>query len=268
MTFIDHVEELRWHLVRSVVAILLMAIVVFFQLDWIFEHIILGPANDSFVAYKWFCWLGKVFHMDSLCLGAVKIKFQNTALAGQFVLALSVSLALGFILSFPYILWEFWRFLRPALKPTELKYARGLVFWCSLLFFSGVLFSYYIVAPYTINFFGSYQLNPKFENIITIDNYYDTMSDLILGMGLVFELPIIIYFLSRIGILTPRLLTTKRRYAIIILVVLAEVITPPDAFSWILVFIPLYILYEMSIVISHRAVKERARKQAQRDKEI
>ncbi len=245
-----------------------MAVVMFIQIEWIFDHIILGPANDNFVAYKWFCWLGKEFHMDSLCLGAVKIKFQNTELAGQFVLSLSVSMALGFILAFPYILWEFWKFLRPALKPTELKYARGLVFWCSILFFFGVLFAYYIVAPYTINFFGSYQLNPKFANIITINNYYDTMSDLILGMGIVFELPIIIYFLSRVGILTPKILTSKRRYAIIILVLLAEVITPPDAFSWILVFIPIYVLYEVSILISFRAVKERTRKQAQRDRDL
>jgi len=263
MSFIDHVEEMRWHLVRSVAAILIMAIVGFIYVDWIFDHIILGPAKNDFVAYKWFCWLGHTFHMDSLCLGEVKLKFQNTALAGQFVMAISVSMTFGFILAFPYILWEFWRFIRPALKPTELKYARGLVFWCSMLFFGGVLFSYYIVAPYTINFFGSYQLSPKFENIITMENYYDTMSDLILGMGIVFELPIIIYFLSRVGILTPKILTTKRRYAIVILVILAEVITPPDAFSWILVFIPLYMLYEISIFISIRAAKERVRRQAE-----
>jgi len=265
MSFIDHIEELRWHLLRSIIAIFVMGIFVFIKIEWVFEHIILGPANDNFISYRWFCWMAKTFHMDSLCLGAVKIKFQNTELAGQFVLALSVSLALGFILSFPYILWEVWKFLRPALKPTEIKYARGLVFWCSVLFFFGVLFSYYIVAPYTINFFGSWQLNAKFENIITINNYYDTMSDLILGMGIVFELPIIIYFLSRVGILTPKILTTKRRYAIIILVFLAEIITPPDAFSWILVFIPLYILYEMSIFISIRAAKERERRQAEGD---
>jgi sec-independent protein translocase protein TatC len=266
MSFVDHIEDLRWHLIRSLIAIILMAILVFIKIDWIFEQIILGPANKDFVSYKWFCCMAKTFHMDSLCLGDVNVAFQNTSLAGQFVLSLSVSMALGFILAFPYILWEFWKFVRPALRPTELKYARGLVFWCSLLFFCGVLFSYYIVAPYTVNFFGSYQLSPKFKNIITIDNYYDTMSDLILGMGIVFELPILIYFLSRIGILTPKIMTSKRRYAILILVIIAEVITPPDAFSWVLVFIPMYALYEVSVLISMRALKERLRKQAEREK--
>jgi sec-independent protein translocase protein TatC len=164
---------------------------------------------------------------------------------------------IGFIISFPYILWEFWRFLKPALKPVEIKHARGLVFWCSLLFFAGVLFSYYIIVPYTINFFGGYQLSPQFQNIITMDNYYDTLSDLVLGMGIVFELPVIVYFLSRIGILTPQLMRSQRRYAIIILLVLAEVITPPDMFSCFLVFIPLYILYELSVLVSTRANKER-----------
>jgi sec-independent protein translocase protein TatC len=177
-------------------------------------------------------------------------------------MALSVSLFLGFILSFPYILWELWKFIKPALKPTEIKYARGLVFWCSVLFFVGVLFAYYIIAPYTINFFGAYQLSPAFQNIITMDNYYDTMNDLILGMGIVFELPIIVYFLSRVGILTPKILREKRRYAILILFILAEVITPPDWFSCFLVFIPLYILYELSVMVSNRAMKERKKRLA------
>lgn len=261
MAFTDHIEALRWHIIRSLIVIFIAAIAAFIKIDWIFDKIILGPAHDNFISYKWFCWLGRVLHIDSLCLGSVTIKFQNTELAGQFVMALSVSLMLGFIVAFPYVLWEFWRFIRPALKPTEIRYARGLVFWCSLLFFVGVLFSYYIIAPYTINFFGSYQLSPMFQNIITMDNYYDNMNDLILGMGVVFELPIIVYFLSRIGILTPKLMRDKRRYAIIILLLIAEVITPPDWFSCFLVFIPLYILYEMSVMIASRAAKERLRRQ-------
>ncbi|MGN6567292.1 MAG: twin-arginine translocase subunit TatC [Flavipsychrobacter sp.] len=265
MSFIDHVEALRWHVIRSVIVVFVMAIFVFIKVEWIFDHIILGPAHNDFIAYKWFCWLARVLHIDALCLGEVTIKFQNTEMAGQFVMALSVSLFLGFILSFPYILWELWKFIKPALKPTEIKYARGLVFWCSVLFFVGVLFAYYIIAPYTINFFGSYQLSPAFQNIITMDNYYDTMNDLILGMGIVFELPIIVYFLSRVGILTPKILREKRRYAILILFILAEVITPPDWFSCFLVFIPLYILYELSVMVSNRAMKERKKRLAARE---
>ncbi len=266
MSFTDHIEDLRWHLVRSLLAILVAAIFVFIKIEWIFRNIIMGPAHDDFVSYKWFCWLAKVLHIDALCLGSIQLKFQNTTVAGQFVMSLSSSLYIGFIIAFPVILWEFWKFVRPALKPGEIKYARGLVFCCSLLFFAGVLFAYYILAPYTINFFGSYQLSPEFQNIITIDNYYDTMSDLIIGLGIVFELPIAIYFLSRVGIMTPKLMREKRRYAFIILMIIAEVITPPDWFSWILVFIPLYILFELSINISARAIKEKERK-SNKDKE-
>lgn len=265
MSFTDHIEDLRWHLVRSLLVIVAVAIYIFFKIEWIFDKIILGPAKNDFIAYKWFCQLGRLLHIDALCLGAIKLKFQNTTVAGQFVMSMTSSLYIGFILSFPYLIWEIWKFLKPALKPAEVKMARGIVFWCSLLFFTGVLFAYYILAPYTINFFGSYQLSPEFQNIITIDNYYDTMTDLIVGLGIVFELPVVVYFLSRIGILTPKIMREKRRYAIIILMVLAEVITPPDWFSWILVFIPLYILYELSVTISERAYKEKKRKEALND---
>ena len=267
MNFLDHIEDLRWHIIRSAIAILVGAIVVFCKVEWIFDHIILGPADDHFISYKWFCELGKLVHYDAFCLGNIKMKFQNTAVTGQFMMSLSVSLMLGFILVFPYILWELWRFIKPALKPSEVRMANGIVFWCSLLFFTGVMFAYFIIAPYTINFFGNYQLSPKFQNIITIDNYYDTMSNMILALGIVFELPILVYFLSRIGILTPEFLRAKRRYAIVILFILAEIITPPDLFSCLLVFIPLYILFEISVSISGRTVRARRKRQAEKDRE-
>jgi len=262
MGFLDHIEALRWHIVRSVVAIVIMAIAVFIKVEWIFDRIILGPAHNDFVSYKWFCALGRFFHYDSFCLGEIKMEFQNTAVTGQFMMGMSVSMMLGFILAFPYVLWELWRFIKPALKPNEIRSARGIVFWCSLLFFVGVLFAYFILAPYTINFFGSYQLSPKFKNIITIDNYYDTISNLVLALGLVFELPIVVYFLSRIGILTPKFMREKRKYAILILFLLAEIITPPDLFSCLLVFIPLYVLYEISVFISGRAMTQKLKKEA------
>ena len=263
MGFLDHVEALRWHIVRSVVAVVVMAIAVFIKVEWIFDTIILGPAHDEFISYRWFCALGRFFHYDAFCLGKIQMEFQNTAVTGQFMMGMSVSMMLGFILAFPYILWELWRFIKPALTPTEIRYSRGIVFWCSLLFFAGVAFAYFIVAPYTINFFGSYKLSPKFKNIITIDNYYDTMSNLVLALGIVFELPIIVYFLSRIGVLTPTFMKEKRKYAIVILFILSEIITPPDLFSCLLVFFPLYILFEISVFISARAIQQKLKKAAQ-----
>ncbi len=261
MAFVDHIEELRWHLIRSLLAILIGGVIIFFNIEWIFDRIILGPAHTDFISYRILCKLGALIHVDALCLQDVQLEFQNTELSGQFMMSFSVSFMIGFIIAFPYVFWEFWKFIKPALKPSELKYARGIVFWTSLLFFAGVLFAYYVVAPFTINFFAAYQLSPSFKNIITISNYYDTMSDLILGLGLVFELPVVVFFLSRIGFLTPKLMRDKRNYAILIIFVLAAVITPPDWFSIWLVAIPLLILYEAGITISERAVKERRRRQ-------
>ncbi|WP_240432945.1 twin-arginine translocase subunit TatC [Taibaiella koreensis] len=261
MGFTDHIEALRWHLVRSLVAIIIGAVVVFFNVEWIFEHIIMGPTSSNFISYRLLCDLGKAIHVDALCLSDVKLRFQNNQLSGQFMMSFSISFMLGFIVAFPYVFWEFWKFVKPALKASELKYARGIVFWSSTLFFLGVAFAYFLIAPFTINFFAGYQLSPQFENIITIDNYYDTMSDLILGLGIVFELPIIVYFLSRIGILTPKIMRDQRRIAIVVIMVLAAVITPPDWFSIFLVAIPLVLLYEAGIVVSARILKEKKKKE-------
>lgn len=260
MGFMDHIEELRWHIVRSLIAVIIGGICCFVNIEFIFDNILLGPANSNFISYQWFCSLGKAIHVEALCMSPVDLSFQNTELSGQFMLSFSVSFMLGFIITFPYVFWEFWKFVKPALKPEELKYAKGIVFWSSLLFFLGVMFAYFIVAPFTINFFAGYELSPQFKNIITISNYYDTMSDLILGMGIVFELPILVYFLSRIGVLTPQFMRAQRRYAIVIILVLAAVITPPDWFSIFLVFIPLMALYESSIFISSKIFREKKNK--------
>lgn len=257
MAFVDHIEELRWHIVRSLVAIVLISVVVFFNIERIFDKVILGPAHPEFVAYRWFCAAGKAIGTDQLCLQKINLQFQNTELSGQFMMSFSTSFMIGFILAFPYIFWEFWRFIKPALREQELKYARGIVFWTSLLFFTGVLFAYYIIAPFTINFFAGYQLSPQFQNIITMSNYYETMTDLIMGMGLVFELPVVVFFLARVGILTPKLMRSQRRYAVVVILVLAAIITPPDWFSIWLVAIPLLFLYEISIGIAARAEKIR-----------
>lgn len=261
MAFVDHIEELRWHIIRAILAILIASAYCFFNIEWIFTNIILGPTQNDFISYQYLNKFGALLHISALQLQDMSIQFQNTELSGQFMMSFSVSFMMGLILSFPFVFWELWKFIRPALKASELRYARGIVFWSSLLFFIGVLFAYYIIAPFTINFFANYQLSPQFKNIITITNYYDTMSDLIMGMGLVFELPVIVYFLSRIGILTPKLMRDKRRYAIVIIFFLAVIISPPDWFSCWLIALPLMLLFEISIGISDRANKARMKKQ-------
>lgn len=266
MSFIDHIEELRWHIIRSVIAIAVCGIGVFFFIEWIFDTIILGPAHSNFISYKLLCKLGQLWHIDALCLGDLNIKFQSTQLSAQFMLSFSASATIGFLIAFPYIFWEIWSFIKPALSEKEVNNAKGVVFWSSLLFFFGICFAYFLIAPFTINFFANYQLSPVFQNIITIDSYYDTMSDLIMGMGIVFELPIIVFFLSKVGILTPQLMREKRRYAIVIIMLLAAVITPPDWFSIFLVAIPLVLLYEVGIYLSARIARQKLRKQIEQDK--
>lgn len=260
MSFLDHLEALRWHIIRALLGILAASVVVFIYADWIYDKIIIAPTHSNFISYRWLCALGKAFGTDSLCLKDINLSLQNTEMSGQFMLSFSSSLMIGFIVSFPYVFWEIWKFLKPALKPEELKHARGIVFWSSLLFATGVVFGYLVLAPFTINFFANYQLSADIKNIFTIKNYYESLSDMVLGMGIVFELPIVVFFLSRLGILTPGLMRKQRRYAIIILIFLSEIITPPDWFSWLLVFIPVYILYEISIIISARAERDRRKR--------
>lgn len=257
MSMMEHVEALRWHMVRSLLVIIVAAIFVFINIDFVFDKIIIGPAKSDFISYKWMCYLGELVNIDDFCMNGVDLEFQNTQLVGQFMLSISVSLFTGFIISFPYVFWEFWRFIKPALTDKEIKMASGIVFWSSFLFLFGVVFAYFVVAPFTISFFSNYQLSPNFKNIITIKNYYDTVSQLIIGMGLVFELPIVVYFLSKVGILTPQLMREKRRYAIVIIMLIAAIITPPDWFSVFLVWIPMLLLYEASIMLSARVYKQR-----------
>lgn len=257
MSFIDHIEELRWHIIRSLIAVFVCGIIAFFNVSTIYHEIILGPAHADFASYKVLCRFGEMIHIKELCLQEVNLDFQNIKLSGQFMMSFSIAFMVGLIVAFPYIMWELWRFLKPALTTNEKKGARGIVFWTSLLFFLGVLFAYFIVAPFTINFFANYKLSPDINNIITMSNYYDTLNELILGIGLVFELPVLVYFLSKVGVITPELMRSKRSYAILIIFVLSAVITPPDWFSIFLVAVPLLLLYQLSISISARAVKAR-----------
>lgn len=254
MNLMDHIEAFRWHLVRSLLAIIACSVLVFLNIEWIFTHVILAPAHPDFVAYHWFDRLGKWMHTDALSMGDFSLNFQNTELAGQFMMSFTVSFVIGLILAFPYVVWEFWKFIRPALHPHEIKKSKGIVFWLSFLFIVGVCFAYYIVAPFTISFFAAYEISPDFKNNIMISNYYDMMSDLMIGMGIVFELPVLVYFLSRVGILTPDLMKRYNKFAIIIILILASVITPPDWLSIWIVAIPLLLLYQLSIFVSFRVL--------------
>jgi sec-independent protein translocase protein TatC len=259
MTFIDHLEELRGHLLRSVLAIVVGGIVVAVYNDFCVKKVLMGPTHSDFPTYTWLCNAGKKLGMGtSLCMKDIGVKMQSTSVSGQFSMFFTVIVIGGIIIAFPYIFWEFWKFLKPALTQKELSRTRGVVFWVSLLFFMGVAFGYFVIAPYTVNFFANFQLDESIVNQWTISSYVDTLIPLILGTGLAFQLPLVMFFLSKIGLVTPDWLRSVRKYAIVIIVIVAGVITPPDVISQIIVSLPLLVLYEVSIWLSARVTREAA----------
>ncbi len=256
MSFLEHLEELRWHLIRSTLAVFIMAVVAFIYHNIIFDRIILAPKDPSFFTNRMLCRLGQLVHVPKLCINSKPLEIININMAGQFTTHIMVSLLAGLIVAIPYVFWEFWRFMRPALYEKEKRYARGAVFYSSLLFLLGVLFGYYIIAPLSVNFLGSYSVSQEVINRINLRSYISTVTTVTLAGGITFELPVIVYFLTRIGLITPDFLRRYRRHAIVVILLLAAIITPPDVFSQILVFIPLVILYEVSIWISSRVMKK------------
>lgn len=250
MTFFDHIDELRRHLFRSVIAILIGSVFVGYYNKFIIRNILMGPIHSDFVTYRYLCSLGKFLKMgDSLCLNTVSIKMQSNAVAGQFNVFLNVILIGGLIIAFPYVFWQFWRFVKPALKNNELKGTRGVIFWVSLLFFIGILFGYYVIAPYTINFFAGFQIDESIENFWTIASYFNTMMPLVLGSGLMFQLPLVLYFLAKIEVVSSTFLKKYRKHAIMVITIVVSIITPPDILSTIICSIPLIFLYEISIFL-------------------
>lgn len=260
MSFIDHLEVLRWHIVRSVLAIMVGAIIFFIYIDKLFDLVIMGPTRNDFISYRFFCWLSHVLHMgDSLCMPPMKLNLQVTTVSGTFMSSITIAMVGGLICAFPFICWEIWKFVRPALKPTELKYTRGVIFWISFFFFIGACFGYFMLGPFTFNFLANYTIGSMgvIEYRPTLDDYLDTLIDLTLGAGIAFELPMATWVLAKIGIITPNFLRTYRKYAYVILLVLAAVITPsPDWGSQVIVVIPLVLLYEISIVIAAKVQKK------------
>ncbi|HEX3024365.1 MAG TPA: twin-arginine translocase subunit TatC [Chitinophagaceae bacterium] len=263
MSFIDHIDELRKHLFRSVIAIGIGAIVVGIYNKFIIRNILMGPTHPDFPTYTYLCKLGKALNMaNDLCLMNIHVKMQSNAVAGQFNVFINVIFIGGLILAFPYVFWQFWKFVKPALKENELKGTRGVIFWVSLLFFIGVLFGYFVVAPYTIYFFASFTLDSNIENFWTIASYFNTMMPLVLGSGLAFQLPLVLYFLAKIGVVNSKFLKKYRKHAILIITIVTSIITPPDILSTVICSIPLIILYEISILLCLRVEKKQAKEEA------
>lgn len=251
MSFLDHLEELRWHLIRSTLAVLIAGIIAFIAKEFVFDVLILGPSNSDFITYDILCRLSEYLGLDdSFCMQQLNFEIQSRTMAGQFSAHLWISITAGIIIAFPYILYEFWKFISPGLHSNERKHSRGFIITASLLFFLGVLFGYYIVSPLSINFLGTYQVSEKVHNDFDLDSYIGLVRSCALACGLVFELPIIIYFLTKIGLVTPQFLKKYRKYALVIVLIISAVITPPDVASQIIVAIPVLILYEVSIYIS------------------
>jgi sec-independent protein translocase protein TatC len=250
MSFLDHLEELRWHVVRSVIAILVFMIAAFVYTKEIFDNIIFAPAKPSFPTFRWLCKLGEMTGASGLCVEKIPFKIQSRYMTGQFTMQFMSAFVIGLIVAFPYVFWEVWRFVKPGLYNKEKKFSKGAVFFVSFLFLTGVLFGYYVLAPMSIWFFSTYSISEMIVNEFDITSYVQTIVALVFGSGLLFQLPMVVYFLTKIGIVTPQFMRTYRKHAIIIILILAALITPPDPLSQTIIAIPLYILYEISIFIS------------------
>ena len=262
MSFLDHLEVLRWHLIRSTVAIVLIGMVAFLMKDFIFDTVIFGPKKMSFPTYRLFCDIATRMGLESaFCADSLPFTIQNRTMAGQFSAHIWTSIWAGFIIGFPYLLYEMWKFISPGLYENERKNSRGFILIASLLFFMGVLFGYYVVAPLSINFLGTYQVSKEVLNEIDISSFISTVRASVIACGIMFELPIIIYFLTKVGLVTPEILTKYRKIAMVLVLILSAIITPPDVASQIIVAVPVLILYQLSIFISGRVLKNQAKKE-------
>jgi sec-independent protein translocase protein TatC len=245
MSFLDHLEVLRWHLIRSAIAIISVSILAFVNKSFVFDKVVLGPMNPNFLTYRVMCWIS-----DVICIDEIPFILMNINMSGQFTNHIFVSIIAGFVVSFPYVCWEVWRFIKPALYNKESKHSKGVVFFSSTLFITGVLFGYYVIAPLAINFLGSYQVSEKVVNQINLGSFMTTVASVSLACGVIFELPIVTYFLTKLGILGPQIMRKYRKHALVVTLILSAIITPPDVISQILVALPLLVLYEVSIHIS------------------
>jgi sec-independent protein translocase protein TatC len=268
MSFLDHLEALRWHLIRSAIVIVVLAATVFFYNDFVFKTVLFGPKHSDFITYRAFCWFSQqVMGNDALCMAESieNIQFNkkgfeliNTEISGQFTKHIWISVLSGIILAFPYVLWEFWRFVKPALKESEMKATRGFVIIASFLFVLGICFAYFLIVPLAVNFLGNYKVTDEVANLITMDSYISLVTTLVLATGIVFELPVLVYFLTRFGIVTAAFMRKFRKHSIVVILIVAAIITPsPDVTSQLLVAVPLYLLYEVSIFVAVSVERKR-----------
>jgi sec-independent protein translocase protein TatC len=255
MSFLDHLEELRWLLIRSTGVIVFFAIIAFIFKRFIFDRLIFAFQNPNFITYRFLCRISKLLNADGLCLDEVTFTIQSLKMAEQFSAHIWMSLTFGFIFAFPYLIYEIWKFLKPALYTQEQKHAKSFIFFSSFLFFFGILFGYFVLAPLTINFFGNYSVSDVINRNFKLSSYIAIVKTATLSSGILFELPIVIYFLTKLGLVTPNFLKKNRKYAMVIILILAGIITPGDILSLVIVSIPMLFLYEFGIFISKRIVK-------------
>lgn len=264
MSFLDHLEELRWHVVRSIIAVIIITIAAFIMAPWVFENIIFAPARIEFTTFKWLCELGHITNAEeALCAKEIPLKIQSRHMTGQFTMHIMASLILGIVVAFPYIAWEIWRFIKPGLYQKEQKYSRGAVASISFLFFLGVSFGYYVMCPLAVYFLANYRISDMIVNEFDITSYVSTITTLVLGSGILFQLPVVIYFLTKVGVVTPEYLRKYRKHSIVIILVIAAIVTPPDPLSQTLITIPLYLLFEFSIFISAIVARRKAKEEAE-----
>lgn len=265
MSFLDHLEVMRWHLLRSILAVVIMALVAFVFKEIVFDKIILAPKEPHFPTNRWLCQLGEILGLERICINQNPFSLQTVKMAEQFSMHIIVSLVAGIVVAFPYVFFEIWRFIVPALYDKEKQTATGAVFYTSLLFILGVGFGYYIISPLSVNFLGNYKVSESVISAPTLRSYVQTITSVVLASGIVFQLPILIYFLSKVGLVTPDFLKRYRRHSIILIVTLSAIITPPDVFSQVLVALPLMVLYEIGIAISKRIMRQQEEAMAAED---
>ena len=260
MSFLDHLEELRWHLIRSVFAIVILASIAFIAKDFIFNVLIFGPKQSNFPTYQVLCEIAKfIGFKDSFCFTELPFKIQSRTMGGQFSAHIWTSITAGFIIAFPYILHEMWKFISPGLRVKERSSAKGFIFIASLLFFVGVLFGYYVVTPLSINFLGTYQVSGEVHNDFDLSSYISLVRASVIASGLIFELPILIYILTKVGVVSPKILKKYRKISLVIVLILSAIITPPDIASQVIVSVPIIVLYEISIYISKAVIRKQQR---------
>ena len=263
MSFLDHLEALRWHLLRAVTAVLIFTVVAFIAKDFVFGVLILGPSKVDFFTYRVLCELGNFLGIPALCINELPFTLQSRQMTGQFSMHMTASMVVGLIAAFPYLFYEVWKFISPGLYAQERNAARGAVFFVSFLFLSGASFGYFVLSPLSINFLANYQLDSTIANEFDITSYVSTLSMLVLASAIMFQLPVVVYFLSMSGLVTSKMLQSYRRHSIVVILIVSAIITPPDVVSQMLIAMPILVLYEVGIVIAKRLEKKRALREAE-----